>query len=422
GIGAVLLTAVWYLRNRREDVEDVTGRWEALEAELSDDGEEPTGQFEALDDGASVAGPVAATAGTAAVAGKAAAGAREEPAAANLDDSISSQTVINLDQGDVLAEADFHMAYGLYDQAAELVQKALEQEPHRRDLRLKLLEVFFVWGNKDAFRDAARDLKAEIGGMPDGDWDKVLIMGKQLCPDDELFAESAAPAEAVDVALEAEGTELDFAFDEKGGGGSAIDGLDFDLASTGEREALDADAADDDDEIVLGGDDDMLEIGARTAAGLEAALFADSDDDDEKTGKHASGTSDEADEVTGLDHDALSAFGDATDVDIGDSAPTQETPTVETETGGFGDDWAAALGLEDTGTAAALEVDTEQEQDGFAPTVETQTMEAIGPEAPTVETPTVETAWADSESPTMESPWLHDSAGADTIDSDAPTM
>jgi len=32
------------------------------------------------------------------------------------DETISSETAINLDQGDPLAEADFHMAYGLYDQ------------------------------------------------------------------------------------------------------------------------------------------------------------------------------------------------------------------------------------------------------------------------------------------------------------------
>lgn len=421
GIGAVLLTAVWYLRNRREDIEDVTGRWDALEAELEDAHRDTESRLEALDDGAHAdehAEPMPAAAGAARAA------SREEPPVGDIDDSMSSQTVINLDQGDALAEADFHMAYGLYDQAAELVQKALEAEPHRRDLRLKLLEVFFVWGNKDAFRDAARELKAEIGGLPDGDWDKVLIMGKQLCPDDELFAESAAPAEAVDVALEAEGTELDFAFDDKGAG-SAVDGLDFDIAATGEHDVselgLDAvDAGTSDDEIGLDNDDDMLAIGARTAAGLEAALFAGSDDDDD-TGRHESG----ADDVTAaLDDDASTTLADATDFAIDDSAATQETPTVESETTGFGEDWAAALGLEDTGTATALEVDSDDgAADGLAPTIETPTIEAAGPEAPTVETPTVETAWADSDAPTMESPWLDpNAAGDDAIDSDAPTM
>jgi pilus assembly protein FimV len=50
-------------------------------------------------------------------------GAAPAPAAArhvSTDETISSEAAINLDQGDPLAEADFHMAYGLYDQAADL--------------------------------------------------------------------------------------------------------------------------------------------------------------------------------------------------------------------------------------------------------------------------------------------------------------
>ena len=74
------------------------------------------------------------------------------------DETISSETAVNLDQGDPLAEADFHMAYGLYDQAADLVRIAIQREPHRRDLKLKLLEVFFVWGNKEQFLTMAREL------------------------------------------------------------------------------------------------------------------------------------------------------------------------------------------------------------------------------------------------------------------------
>src|SRR5437588_9874495 len=74
------------------------------------------------------------------------------------DETIRSETAINLDQGDPLAEADFHMAYGLYDQAADLIRIAIGREPARRDLRLKLLEVFFVWGNKEQFLQTAREL------------------------------------------------------------------------------------------------------------------------------------------------------------------------------------------------------------------------------------------------------------------------
>ena len=107
------------------------------------------------------------------------------------DDTMSSESAVNLDQGDPLAEADFHMAYGLYDQAADLVRIALEREPDRRDLRLKLLEIYFVWGNKDAFLQTAKGLEATRDRAPAGEWDKIVIMGKQICPDEPLFAASA---------------------------------------------------------------------------------------------------------------------------------------------------------------------------------------------------------------------------------------
>ena len=106
------------------------------------------------------------------------------------DDTLSSEAAINLDQGDPLAEADFHMAYGLYDQAADLVRIALEREPDRRDLKLKLLEIYFVWGNKDLFLQSAKDLYASRDRAPAGEWEKILIMGKQICPDEPLFSKS----------------------------------------------------------------------------------------------------------------------------------------------------------------------------------------------------------------------------------------
>jgi pilus assembly protein FimV len=107
------------------------------------------------------------------------------------DDTLSSESAVNLDQGDPLAEADFHMAYGLYDQAADLVRIALEREPDRRDLRMKLLEIYFVWGNKDAFLQTAKTLETTRDRAPAGEWDKIVIMGRQICPDDPMFASSA---------------------------------------------------------------------------------------------------------------------------------------------------------------------------------------------------------------------------------------
>src|SRR5712672_1088630 len=109
------------------------------------------------------------------------------------------------------------MAYGLYDQAADLIRIAVSREPARRDLRLKLLEVFFVWGNKDQFLTAARELADSRDEAAPGEWEKILIMGKQLAPEDPLFsgagAVSGAAAAGVDLDLEGgQGSGVDFDF------------------------------------------------------------------------------------------------------------------------------------------------------------------------------------------------------------------
>src|SRR5215831_9752147 len=123
------------------------------------------------------------------------------------DETISSETAVNLDQGDPLAEADFHMAYGLYDQAADLVRIAIQREPNRRDLKLKLLEVFFVWGNKEQFLASARELSDSRAGAEPGEWEKIVIMGKQIAPEDPMFSDSAVGGSVgVDLNLDAGGT------------------------------------------------------------------------------------------------------------------------------------------------------------------------------------------------------------------------
>ena len=156
------------------------------------------------------------------------------------DETISSETAINLDQGDPLAEADFHMAYGLYDQAADLIRIAIAREPARRDLRLKLLEVFFVWGNKDQFLQAARELADTRSEAAPGEWEKILIMGKQLAPEDPLFsgagAVSGATAGGVDLDLEGGQSRVDFDLAGETIAGDATERVDLDLgAAFGDR-------------------------------------------------------------------------------------------------------------------------------------------------------------------------------------------
>jgi pilus assembly protein FimV len=109
------------------------------------------------------------------------------PAPASMEDTLSGEGPLAIESGDPLAEADFHMAYGLYDQAADLIQVASKREPGRRDLRVKLLEIYFVWGNRDRFLELANELGGTRDRAEPGEWDKVLIMGKQLAPEDPMF-------------------------------------------------------------------------------------------------------------------------------------------------------------------------------------------------------------------------------------------
>jgi pilus assembly protein FimV len=131
-----------------------------------------------------------------------------------LEKTLSSDTALNLDQSDPLAEAEFHSAYGLYDQAADLLNAAIEVEPDRLDLRRKLIEVNFSWDNRGGFLKAAQEYNDLIQPGGDSFWNKVLVMGKQLCPDEALF--EGAPGVTVS------GDDMDLALDDEGGA-AAVD-------------------------------------------------------------------------------------------------------------------------------------------------------------------------------------------------------
>jgi pilus assembly protein FimV len=152
-----------------------------------------------------------------------------------IDDTVTGERPVALDQGDPLAEADFHMAYGLYDQAADLVQIAISREPNRRELKLKLLEVFFVWGNKDRFLQTARELAGTRAHALAGEWEKMVIMGRQIAPEDPLFANvgtlTGAASGGVDLNLEGGQNRVDFDLlgEPSVGAGGAEGGVGLDL-------------------------------------------------------------------------------------------------------------------------------------------------------------------------------------------------
>ena len=210
-------------------------------------------------------------------------GATPAPAAArhvSSDETISTEAAINLDQGDPLAEADFHMAYGLYDQAADLIRIAINREPNRRDLKLKLLEVFFVWGNKEQFLQAARELAATREEAAPGEWEKIVIMGKQLAPDDPLFAgggTTGATAGGVDLDLEGGQSRVDFdLLGEPTPGAPGHDGVDLDIGSAlAEDEGSSAAGTSTDRNVALGYGNNQ---GTGTTREMTARMPQDPDD------------------------------------------------------------------------------------------------------------------------------------------------
>lgn len=91
------------------------------------------------------------------------------------------------EQDDVLNEVDVYLAYGLYDNAEDLLKENLENSPDRADYRAKLLDTYFATRNKDLFVKEATALKS-LGGAAERYWNRVQIMGFELAPENDLFA------------------------------------------------------------------------------------------------------------------------------------------------------------------------------------------------------------------------------------------
>jgi len=175
----------------------------------------------------------------------------------SIEDTFSSETAVNLDQSDPIAEADFHMAYGLYDQAADLINGALEADATDKGLLSKLCEIYFVWGNRDAFIDAATRLKAAVGDTANPEWDKIVIMGQQIASDHEMFAGAAVVGAT---------QEVDLSFDDT----AEAQSLDMDFGATDDA---DSDAAEEVDFLFEESAD--VDVGAEDVAADQRAVDFD---------------------------------------------------------------------------------------------------------------------------------------------------
>ncbi len=250
---------------------------------------------------------------------------------------------ISTDEGEVdpITEADVFMAYGRYQQAEEVLQKALEGNPDRPEVTGKLFEVYFNTREKDKFEELASTSATSLQENEEV-WASVVTMGKQICPENPLFAVAddsaveasapAAPAEPISDDVLDIGLDLDeLSAEMESEGGTDDDGLGLELDSTpAETEsAAPGEAAGDlDFDLDFGGDDDTTAPAAEASSDVGELDFDLGDIGD--SDKPAS-----AEAATDTNGDL-----DLGDLDFGDISDSSDT---------VGQDEPASMGLADLG-------------------------------------------------------------------------
>jgi hypothetical protein len=132
------------------------------------------------------------------------------------DTGETIKTIFELDPDTVdrvfadLENSEIHvqMPSGLHDHVpfverrrnpADVLRQAIEREPARQDLRLKLLELYYTTAavNQQAFLDVVRKLAKESNHTSLQDWNKIVAMGREIAADDALFAEDSQPIDSL---------------------------------------------------------------------------------------------------------------------------------------------------------------------------------------------------------------------------------
>ena len=213
--------------------------------------------------------------------------ALDESAAADEED-VSHQT------SDAISEAEIYIAYGRFPQAITSLRNAIEAEPARTDLQLKLMEVFTQTQDATAFNllfegfsdiaseveiEEARGLRVRIPGTAKAAMDATVISTEPIAELED--------ADEVDMSFDLD-RDLDATVDLLSGDYDLelddIELTDTDVTATVEAEAVGLELGDDDDldfDLDLGSDDslDLDDDGLDLDLENDGALEHDLDDD-----------------------------------------------------------------------------------------------------------------------------------------------
>ncbi|MDR1996468.1 FimV/HubP family polar landmark protein [Azonexus sp.] len=113
------------------------------------------------------------------------------------DFSQTGPGTIDTDEVDPVAEADVYMAYGRDTQAEEILLEALQKDPQRLAIHVKLLEIYANRRSVKQFETLASELYAQTGGAGP-EWEKVATLGAGLDPQNPLYSGAAPKASAFD--------------------------------------------------------------------------------------------------------------------------------------------------------------------------------------------------------------------------------
>ena len=77
---------------------------------------------------------------------------------------------------------------------ADVLRVAIEREPDRHDLRMKLLELYYSAAatNRQAFLEVVQKFARDRDYLHSDQWEKIAFMGRQIASENPLFAEETA--------------------------------------------------------------------------------------------------------------------------------------------------------------------------------------------------------------------------------------
>ncbi|MGF1546698.1 MAG: FimV/HubP family polar landmark protein [Thiotrichales bacterium] len=92
------------------------------------------------------------------------------------------------EEDEVISEANIYMAYGLHDQALDVLKPAAASHPSRTDYLMKLAEVYHALRDKSGFVGTAEKLQSRLQSSDPTAWRKIIAWGNDLDSNSAMFA------------------------------------------------------------------------------------------------------------------------------------------------------------------------------------------------------------------------------------------